>query len=155
MESTVTAPTKVCRKCGAQSQTFDKKCPNCGKKYGRRRGGTTLKIMLGVFLGGCLLIAGCVALIAGGVDDATKEQDKTAITLSEFRSVKLGTREGVVREQLGRPGNRQEFESEIPELESRSSSSCIYYNEKGKDLFEGRSFQFCFDEGKLTSKNSY
>ena len=155
MEASVTPPTKVCPSCGAQAQTFDKKCPHCGKKYKRRRGGTFVKVMLGVFLGGALLIGGCVALLAGGVDEATKEQNETAITLAQFRSVKLGTSEGAVRARLGKPGDRQEFENEIPELDVKSSSSCIYYNEKDKELFEGRSFQFCFDDRKLTSKNSY
>jgi hypothetical protein len=152
--STVTPPTKVCPNCGAQAQTLAKKCPHCGKKYKRRRGGTFIKVMLGVFLGGALLIAGCVALIAGGVNEAEKEQNETAITRTEFRSVKLGIRRSAVERRLGQPGDAQEFENEgLPG--SAVKSSCIYYNEKDKSLGEGSFFQFCFDNGRLTGKNAY
>jgi hypothetical protein len=154
MEATVTPPTKVCPNCGAQAQTFDAKCPNCGKKYKRRRGGTFVKVMLGVFLGGCLLIAGCVALFAAGVDEAAKEQNETAITQSQFRSVKLGTTQSAIERRLGQPGDAQEFENEGLPGEA-VKSSCIYYNEKDKGLGEGRFYQFCFDGNRLTGKNAY
>jgi hypothetical protein len=50
----------------------------------------------------------------------------------------------------------QEFEQEIPEIQDQPErSSCIYYPEKDRPLFEGDSYQFCFDNGKLTSKNAY
>jgi hypothetical protein len=115
-----------------------------------------LLITLGVFLAGALLIAGCFAVIGAGVDEAEKEQNRKGITLSEFRSVKQGTSQDDVEAQLGEPEDSQEFEQEIPELQDEPSrSSCIYYPEKNKELFEGRSFQFCFDEGKLTAKNAY
>ena len=119
-------------------------------------GSTVLKVMLGVVLGGLLLIGGCTALIAGGFSEAEKEQQKKGITLKEFRSIEQGSTQGEVEAQLGAPEDAQEFEQEIPELNTGpQQSSCIYYPEKGKPLFEGRSFQLCFDDGKLTSKNSY
>jgi adenine-specific DNA methylase len=119
-----------------------------------------MKMLLAVVIGGLVLIVGCVAIISAGinegVEEAEKEQDAKGITLSEFRSVKQGTSQSKVESRLGSPENAQEFENEIPELqEGPSRSSCIYYPEKGKPLFEGRSFQFCFDDGKLTSKNAY
>jgi hypothetical protein len=121
----------------------------------KKRGGTVLKVMLGVFLGGCLLIAGCVALLAAGVNEAENEQDEHAITLAQFREVERGSSESEVRQQLGvDPGDAQKFENEgLPGEAVRGS--CIYYNEKGKGLGEGRFFQFCFDNDRLTSKNSY
>ncbi|HLL49689.1 MAG TPA: hypothetical protein VK356_03385 [Thermomicrobiales bacterium] len=111
--------------------------------------------MLGVFLGFCLLIGGCVALIGVGVDEAEKEQDKHAITLEQFREVKRGSSVQEVKDELGvEPGDAQEFETEGLPGEA-VQSDCIYYNEKGKGLGEGRYFQFCFDNDRLTSKNSY
>lgn len=115
-----------------------------------------LMITLGVLLGGALLIGGCVAVIGAGVDEADKEQKKKGITLSQFRSVEQGTTQAGVEAELGEPENAQEFEQEIPEIQDQpSKSSCIYYPEKGQGLFEGKSFQFCFDDGKLTGKNAY
>lgn len=153
---TAPPPTKVCPNCGAQATTFADKCPHCGKKYKRRRGGTVTKILLGMVLGGLVLIVGCVALLGAGINEAEKEQQKKGITLAEFRSVKQGTPQADVVAQLGEPESAQEFENQIPELQDAPTrSSCIYYPEKGKPLFEGRSFQLCFDNGKLTSKNAY
>jgi adenine-specific DNA methylase len=115
-----------------------------------------LLVTLGVILGGAVLIVGCFAVIGAGVDEAEKEQNRQGITLSEFRSIEQGTSQPDVEAQLGEPADSQEFEQEIPELQDQPSrSSCIYYPEKNQPLFEGRSFQFCFDEGKLTSKNAY
>ena len=119
-------------------------------------GGTVWKVMLGVFLGGCLLIGGCVALFAAGVEEADEEQKKKGITLKQFRGVEQGSTQAEVEAELGEPEDAQEFEQEIPELETGTQkSSCIYYPEKGKGIGEGRSFQLCFDDGKLTSKNAY
>ena len=61
------------------------------KKYKRRRGGTFLKVMLGVMIGGLVLIVGCVALIAGGVNEAEQELEAQGITRAEFRSIEQGT----------------------------------------------------------------
>ena len=156
MEGSVTAPTKVCSNCGAQAQTLGDRCPHCNKPYKRKRGGTFMKVLLGVVLGGLVLIVGCAALIGAGVNEAEKEQDAKGITMSEFRSIQQGTSQEEVESQLGEPEDAQEFENQIPELQDQPSrSSCIYYPEKGKPLFEGRSFQLCFDDGKLTSKNAY
>ena len=122
----------------------------------RKKSGTVWKVMLGVFLGGCLLIGGCVALFAAGVEEADEEQKKKGITLKQFRAVKQGTSQDEVEAKLGKPEDAQEFEQEIPELDTGTQrSSCIYYPEKGKGIGEGRTFQLCFDNGKLTSKNIY
>ncbi len=123
--------------------------PPPGKK---RRGGTMLKVMLGVFLGGLLLIGGCVAVLGAGL--SSEETD--GITRSEFNSIRQGTEQSEIEDKYGEPEDAREFENQIPELQDQPSrSSCIYYPEKGKPILEGQSFQLCFDEGKLTSKNAY
>lgn len=117
---------------------------------------TVLKVALGVILAIVLLVVGCSALLSSGIDQAEEDQKKKGITLQEFRAVKQGTRQTQVVADLGKPESAQEFESQIPELEDKPSrSSCIYYPEKGQALLEGRSFQLCFDGGKLTGKNVY
>ena len=121
---------------------------------------TIFKIMLGIVLGGVLLAVGCAALVGTGVDQAVKEaereQNARGITMKQFRAVKQGTSQRRIERRLGAPEDAQEFENQIPELQDQPSrSSCIYYPEADKPLFEGRSFQFCFDEGRLTSKNAY
>lgn len=115
-----------------------------------------LLVTLGVLLAGAVLIGGCVAIIGISADEAQKEQDKKGITQAEFDSIEQGTSQQQVEQQLGPPEDSQEFEQNIPELQDQPfTSSCIYYPEKDQPLFEGQSFQFCFDEGRLTSKNAY
>jgi hypothetical protein len=146
----VTAPTKVCPHCGTQAQTTSKKCPNCGKGYKKRTG---LKIFAGLCLLGLVAIVGCAALISGAADEVQKDQDAHSITKSQFDGIEQGTTQVAVEKQLGTPEDNQEFEQKFGG--TTQGSSCIYYNEKGKDLFEGSSFQFCFTERKLDSKNAY
>lgn len=117
---------------------------------------TVLKVAIGVILGIVLLVVGCTALLGAGLNEADKEQKKKGITAKEFRSVKRGATEKQVRRKLGKPEDAQEFEQEIPELDTGpQKSSCIYYPEKGKGIGEGKSFQLCFDNRKLTSRNVY
>lgn len=118
----------------------------------KKRGGTFLKVVLGVVVGGMVLIGGCAALIAGGLS----EEETDGITRAQFTSIAQGTTQSEIEEEYGEPESAQEFEQQIPELQDQPSrSSCIYYPEKGKPIFEGASFQLCFDEGRLTSKNAY
>ena len=66
-----------------------------------------------------------------------------------------GSTQDSVEAELGKPENKQQFENKIPGLDSTpQSSSCIYYHEKGQGLTVS-GFQLCFDNGKLSSKNSY
>lgn len=61
-------------------------------------------------------------------------------------------REGAVIEELGPPADKQTFENEGVLDKEPQGSSCIYCNEA--DDFAS-SYQFCFTEGKLDSKNQY
>lgn len=150
MEASV--PTKVCPHCGAQNQTAASKCPSCGKKYKRRTGLRIFAFIVGGFL---LLIVGCAVIIGAGVDEAEEEAQKHAITKAEFDSVQQGTSQSAIENRFGNPEDSQEFEQKGFGESAPQGSSCIYYNEEGKDLFEGNSFQFCFTEQKLDSKNAY
>jgi outer membrane protein assembly factor BamE (lipoprotein component of BamABCDE complex) len=115
-----------------------------------------LLVTLGILLAGAVIIGGCALIIGAGVNEAQKEQDAHAITQAQFESVAQGTTQDEVEQRLGPPSDSQQFEQKIPELQQRASqSSCIYYPEAGKELFEGHTYQFCFDNGKLTSKNAY
>lgn len=119
---------------------------------------SVVKIAIGVVLGGVLLIAGCAALISAGADDAVKElnaeQEAHAITKERFDSTKIGWSEARVIKHAGKePEDKQEFNDESFVDNEPQQSSCIYYNRKGGDF--GDVFQFCFDAGKLRSKNAY
>ena len=69
-----TAPTKVCPNCGVQAQTTGDKCPSCNKKYKKK--GKALKILLIVGLLFLLTVVGCVALIGGAANEASKSIEK-------------------------------------------------------------------------------
>jgi hypothetical protein len=126
------------------------------KQQGRGFFNGCLLVTLAVLLGGALLIGGCVGIIGSGVEEAQREHNKKGITQSEFDSIQQGTTQQDVERQLGHPKDSREFEQNIPELQDQPlRSSCIYYPEKNRPLFKGQSFQFCFDERKLTSKNAY
>ena len=114
-------------------------------------------IVLGVLallgIGGCVA---CVAIVGTGVNEASKEIDeelnKSSITKDQFNSIELGTSQSAVIEELGPPADKQTFENEGVLDKEPQGSSCIYYNEA--DDFAS-SYQFCFTESKLDSKNQY
>lgn len=56
------------------------------KKRGRF-GRNCLMVTLGVVIGGVVLIGGCVAILGSALDEAEDEQNDTAITVEEFRSI--------------------------------------------------------------------
>lgn len=64
-------------------------------------------------------------------------------------------RRTAVEANLGKPSDTQESEVDTSEFDGAGSSDthdCIYYPRRG-DL--GSLFQFCFSNGKLSSKSSY
>jgi len=145
----VRVPTKICPHCQAQSQTDDLKCPNCGKRYARRRRWPWA--LLAVFV----LFGGCGALLIGGlnnaVDSLNKEQAAHAITKAQFDSVQLGISQSALESQLGKPPeNTSEYVTKGVLSQADIKSSCVYYNEVGQSF--GSLFQFCFDNDAMRSK---
>ncbi len=126
----------------------------------KRPGDTVRKVALGVVLGLVVLIGGCTAIgVIGVQSDGTVTEGSVTyavtvdgITRAQFDGVKQGATQSSVEADLGTPDDAQESEQNISEP---SNSSCIYYPEKGKNVLEGSSFQLCFDDGKLSSKNVY
>jgi hypothetical protein len=151
------APVKVCPHCGAQAQTLEMKCPNCGKKYKKKS--PVLKILLGIAILMVLIVGGCTALVGGAVNEAVEsynaEQAKSAISQEVFDGIQLGATRAQVDAAVAPavPQDAQEFTQEGVLDEAQISSSCIYFNREGGKF--GDIFQFCFDGDSLTSKNSY
>jgi hypothetical protein len=148
---------KVCPHCGAQAQTLDMKCPNCGKKYKKKS--PVLKILLGIVLLMVLVVGGCTALFAAGVNEAVNElneqQAASAISQETFDSIQIGATRADVDAAVAPavPQNAQEFTQQGVLDEAQINSSCIYFNRQGGEF--GDVFQFCFEGDQLTSKNSY
>lgn len=119
---------------------------------------TGLKIFIGLCVLGLAGFIGCAALIAGGINEAVNElnaeQEASAITASQFRQLEMGMSEQQVRQQLGKPPqDRQDLESEGVLSGEPTTSTCIYYNKDGGEWLD--TYQLCFDDGRLTSKNDW
>ena len=110
-----------------------------------------LKIVGGIVIASVLLVAGCTALLAAGANEVQADSDKHAITAKQFASIKAGMKRTAVEAKLGAPDNVQETDIEGFD-KTTAEFDCIYYNRKGEVL---SMYQFCFDNGKLTSKSSY
>lgn len=149
------APQKVCPHCGAMNNTLSKRCPTCNKKYKKRTVLKVLAILTGLFV---LFIVAIVVLIGAGASSVSnqldKEQNAHAISATTYKSIQLGDRKSAVLDAAGKaPENAQEFQT-AGVLDSKDiKSSCVYWNKKGGSF--GDIYQFCFDNGRLTSKNSY
>ncbi|MBK5231593.1 MAG: DUF2510 domain-containing protein [Thermoleophilia bacterium] len=117
-----------------------------------------LGIMAGIFLLGIVGFVGCAVLIGAGVNEAVNdlndEQAKHAITKAQYNAIQIGMTEQQVRQSTGKaPEDRQAFESEGYLNEEPDKSTCIYYNQADGEFLD--TFQLCFDNGKLTSKNDF
>lgn len=117
---------------------------------------TVLKVALGILLAGVVMIVGCVALIGSAANEVQKDSDKTAITIEQYGSAKVGqATRSQIEADFGKPRSSSDIQAEgvagIPE--SDFSQACVYYSRKGE---LASIFQFCFDgNGKLRSKASY
>lgn len=138
-------PTKHCGRCGADSETFDDSCPNCGRGYGTSPG-VIAAIVAGSILVCLLLLGGCGLLIKAAVDEAGDEIDKRSITEAEFRSVKPGESEETVRARLGDPTSEKTF--------GAPPRTCIQYPQKGDGLLGLDEYRFCFVGGVLVFKTA-
>lgn len=151
------APTKVCPHCQAQAQTTDSKCPHCGKKY--KKGSTALKVLAVLAVLFVVGVAGCVALVGTAANEVGKELDAqqkaSAITPETFNRLRIGQSRAEVDRAVApaKPADAQEFQQEGVLDSEQINSSCIYFNKEGGEF--GDVYQLCFDETRLTSKNSY
>jgi hypothetical protein len=143
-EKQVPPPTKVCRHCGAQPETHESKCPNCGKGYEQNTGVIIAIVAAAVAV--VLLLGGCAVFIAAVVDDVDDIDPPNAITQAEFDSVPLGATRGSVEARLG-----EAFEIERFQL-NRGPVLCLYYNQAGQGLFDDDEFRLCFAAGRLYAK---
>jgi Protein of unknown function (DUF2510) len=135
-------PTKVCPSCAAQSKTFAAICPNCGRSYTRTSPWKIAAICAAAFLltvGGC---GGCVLISAKLADE---ERNSHAITPAEYRSLRLGTPRSTVEDRLGDPGFH----------DRGRGRRCIYYYEKDTSLLNGDTYELCFENDRLVTKDSY
>lgn len=140
----VPPPTKVCRHCGAQAETFDSTCPNCGRSY-RISTGMVISTSAGVivlvlFLGGCF--AALSALDEFDPDDET-------ISRAEFDSLEIGTPQTTVESRLGDPASTSEIE------QGRRSYTCVYYDDEADRFDEDEYYELCYFQGRLFEKRAF
>jgi uncharacterized protein DUF2510 len=143
---TVSPTTKVCRHCGAQADTFEGTCPNCGKPYGQTNGWVIAAIVAAclifvIFVGGCAVVFG---LLINSTDH------RHAISQSEFDSVAIGSTQNAVESRLGSPYNRYQYADG-----ARGPVSCIYYHQEGERRFSRDYYGLCFVQGRLDSKQDH
>lgn len=118
-----------------------------------------LKITCGIVLAGVILIGGCSALFAAGVEE--ERNGGNTITTQDYAKAKTGTTTlAALRAEHGEPdsGDSNEFDYEGVEgftEDETLSSDCVYYNREGGDF---EFFQFCSDTGPngvITTKSSW
>jgi uncharacterized protein DUF2510 len=141
----VPPPTRVCRHCAVQAETFEASCPNCGRSYGRL-GGAALAAIVAACVAAVLFLGGCAALIA--VLAGIKTKNGHAISKQQFDSLQLGSSEDAVRQRLGTPREQEAYERR------GAAVDCLYYNEQGRSRFSQPYFQLCFAGGRLYVKRS-
>jgi hypothetical protein len=138
----VPPPSKVCKHCGATSETFEPNCPSCGKSYTQNTGlivaaiATSIAVLL-------LLAGGCALLVANVADEIGDEFDETAITRAQYDAVAIGTPIGDAKAALGDYFSRDQFRG----------GECLYYNEE-EDLLDAGTYRLCFEGGVLVSKRA-
>ena len=104
--------------------------------------GTLIKV-------GVLVVIVIVVVAAIGLGkSASDSQKKSDAVTANIGMISMGMTKDQVISILGTPEDQQHFESQF--AGTQSTSDCIYYGS-----LSSTSYQFCFDNGKLTSKNTY
>lgn len=95
---------------------------------------------------GCLVIfAAFVGAEGSGCEEIDKsEKSSKQVTRQKVKQVDIGDSKREVRKLLGKPESTDHMESEGMRLD------CWYYG-----VLAEKSWQFCFNNGKLESKNRY
>lgn len=158
-QSTQAPPIKTCPHCSAQTQTFDQKCPHCGKSYIVKKKHTVRNVLLGITLLIILTFAGCAALIGGAAtsvsNDLHKKQARSAITTTQWNSIKVGQSKAKVLQIVAPavPSDEQTMESDSGTV--NYNSNCLYFYKAEDKSFQVISYQVCLSNGKVESKSSY
>lgn len=142
----VPPPTKVCRHCGAQSETMSSSCPNCGKGY-ERNTGLIIGIVASVVVV-LLFFGGCAILFAALIEEADEIDPSNSISRAEFDAVPLGSTRAQVVARLGRPYETKSV------IGAAGPVTCTDYNEEGEGLFQDERFRLCFRDGILFTKRA-
>lgn len=111
---------------------------------------TVLKIALGIILAFTVLIIGCSALFSAGIDEAEKDAQKNAITLSEYQSVKVGENGNTIARliaRFGKPSNVQRSD------DATGQRDLYYWPVKEGGLLDD--FQFAVEDGRVVAKNQF
>lgn len=112
-------------------------------------------VLLGIFGFMVIGFAGCAVISAvvltKAADEISEQQERHAISQSQFESVAVGTSRASVLATLGKdPTTTSSFQSEVAG-DVDIKSDCIYYWESGETF--GNWYQLCFDAaGNLASK---
>lgn len=95
------------------------------------------------------IVAIVIVVAAVGLGKAGSDSQKASKNVSAHISeIHLGMTKDEVVGILGTPEDSQHFESAF--AGTTSTNDCIYYGSLSET-----SYQFCFDNGSLTSKNTY
>jgi hypothetical protein len=101
-----------------------------------------------------LVVGGVLAATNDPVGPLTAAQRAHAIALQQFDALPLGPSPHDVVAALGKaPFSTQRFTTARGTPATRIESSCIYYYRIDEPF--GQGFQFCFDDGALSSKLAY
>lgn len=93
----------------------------------------------------CLALFAVLSAESSGCEEVEKSEKSSAqVTPEKIKQVKIGDTRREVRKLLGKPEDTQRQESEF------GVSDCWYYG-----VLAEKSWQLCFDDGKLTSKNRW
>ena len=140
----VPPPKKVCKRCGAEAETFAAECPSCGRSYTQSTGLIVGLIAAALVL--LLLVGGCAALIVAGIDEIEDLEPSNAITQEEFDSVRLGGSRAAIQGRLGRPDEVERFRTK------RGQVTCILYNDADESVFQSDAFRICFAGDRAYAK---
>jgi outer membrane protein assembly factor BamE (lipoprotein component of BamABCDE complex) len=98
-----------------------------------------------IIAGCCLIFAAFVGAESSGCEEIDKsEQSSAKVTRKKARQIRLGDTKREVRNVLGRPQKTDHMEFQGMRMD------CWYYG-----VLAERSWQFCFNNGRLESKNRY
>ncbi|MFI9626789.1 sensor histidine kinase [Streptomyces sp. NPDC052042] len=120
----------------------------------RRSTGTGIALGCGIGVGALVLL---VLACGWGLYFLTTELDKATIEPSQYESIKVGTPEDEVREQLpaGDTFVVAGLDREGPQKPAGARCLVLMSTELGDDLNTEPVFRFCFRDGKLIEKRSY